>query len=146
MITTNYLDDFLFLVPSQITCNQMVRRFLDLCAQINVPVALDKTEWASKEIIFLGIGLNGEKLILQVPEEKKVHVLNWINYLLDRKKCKVKELEQFTGLLNFIAKAIVPGRAFTRRMYAKFTGLQKVGLKSHHHIRLDKEFQSDCEM
>ena len=48
-----------------------------------------------------------------------------------------------TGLLNFLNKAITPGRAFTRRMYAKASGLT---LKPHHHIRLDREFRSDCEV
>ena len=50
-----------------------------------------------------------------------------------------------TGFLNFLNRAIVPGRAFMRRMYAKFTGLDKK-LKPHHHIKVDTEFKSDCKM
>ena len=42
----------------------------------------------------------------------------------------------------------MPGRAFTRRMYAKMTCKTRDGvkLKQHHHVRLDKEFRDDCQM
>ena len=39
----------------------------------------------------------------------------------------------------------MPGRAFTRRMYAKFK-VVKDKLKPHHHITLDREFEEDCRM
>ena len=142
----NYSDDFLFLAPSQALCNRKVRNFLALCKEIGVPVAIEKTEWANVEIIFLGILLNGRKHILTVPQDKKSKTVNWINYLLLKKSCTVKELEQITGLLNFLGRAIVLGRAFTRRMYAKFTGAKNIGLKGYHHIRLDSEFKKDCRM
>ena len=58
----------------------------------------------------------------------------------------VKELEKFTGLLNFISRAIVPGRTFTRRLYAKFIGAKKMGLKHFHHLKLDAEAKADCMM
>ena len=70
------------------------------------------------------------------------------------------ELQSCAGLLNFLNKAIHPGRAFTQHMYAKFSqvvGMSETGegqldamstkkLKPHHHISLDSEFRSDCEM
>ena len=62
------------------------------------------------------------------------------------------------GLLNFLNRAIVPGRSFTRRMYAKFTGFEYTShkeldnvrvrgtLKPHHHVKLDQEFKNDCRV
>ena len=145
-ICTNYLDDFLFVAPSSGECNRRVRIFLNLCKRINVPVALKKTEWASENITFLGINLNRRKKILTIPEEKRQKVLNWLNYVLGKNKATIKELEKFTDLLNFMGRAIVPGKAFTRRMYAKFTGAKNAGLKSHHHVHLDSEFKDDCRV
>ena len=62
-------------------------------------------------------------------------------------------------LLNFINRAVYPGRAFTRCMYAKFAGLsikvsnlqkhdssKALSLKQHHHVRIDGEFRRDCEV
>ena len=64
-----------------------------------------------------------------------------------KRKATVDELQKLSGFLNFLNKAIVPGRAFTRRMYAKFAliinGKQ---LRKHHHVKLDKEFKADCKM
>ena len=33
------------------------------------------------------------------------------------KKLTIKKLQQICGLLNFLSRAIVPGRTFTRRLY-----------------------------
>ena len=67
---------------------------------------------------------------------------------MDRKKVTVKELEKLTSHLNFLCHAIVPGRTFTRNMYAKFATkfIKKNGnqLKSYHHVQLDKEYKRDC--
>ena len=60
----------------------------------------------------------------------------------------VKFVQHLTGTLNFLNKAIVPGRAFTRGMYTKLKITNKNGemLKQHHHILLKKQFLLDCEM
>lgn len=52
-------------------------------------------------------------------------------------------MQKLTGLLNFFCKAIYPGRAFTRRLYAKFSS---TNLMRYHHIRVDKELRKDCNM
>ena len=46
-MVVNYLDDFLFIASDEDTCNQLVRSFLNLCKDLNVPVAFEKTEWAA---------------------------------------------------------------------------------------------------
>ena len=70
-----------------------------------------------------------------------IKALNALNLMLSKKKATVHELQQLSGFLNFLSRALFPGRAFTRRMYAKFSGNN---LKQHHHVRLDQEFKQDC--
>ena len=41
---TNYLDDFLFLALKKLICNYMIKQFIKLCQELNVPVAFEKTE------------------------------------------------------------------------------------------------------
>ena len=41
---TNYLDDFLFITNEEESCNQMVRRFIDLCSEIGCPCSIDKIQ------------------------------------------------------------------------------------------------------
>ena len=69
--------------------------------------------------------------------------------MIARRKIKVKDIQKLTGTLNFLNRALIPGRTFTRRMYAKLTevkkGVKRV-LKDHHHVTLDAEFLRDCKM
>ena len=146
---TNYLDDFLFIAESEEVCNWLVRQFLEICALIGCPVSEEKTEWSSREIIFLGILLDLDSFTLAVPENKRKKALNLIKWVQARKSVTIGELQRLTGLLNFLNRAIFPGRAFTRRIYAKFSNLQdKKGnkLKQYHHVKVDKEMNFDLNI
>ena len=158
---TNYLDDFLFVAMLRSLCNQMMQKFLDLCQEIGIPISDDKTVWASSRIIFLGLLLDGVMMTIVVLVDKKDKVVAMLQNLLSKKKATVKELQVLCGFLNFLSKAIFPGRAFTRRMYAKYSEVVNINmgsgnkwleadkqhykLKQHHHIRLDNDFKLDCK-
>ena len=141
----NYLDDFLFITIYEEECNEITETFLQLYEELGVPVALEKTEWASARMVFLGILIDGINACIAVPEEKHIRAVHQLKELLARKKATVKELEKLAGFLNFLSRAIILGRTFTRCMYAKFTGTFEK-LKSHHHVKLDREFKSDCQV
>ena len=159
---TNYLDDFLFLALTILACNFLIQSFLNLCQEIGVPIALDKTEWASECVVFLGILLDGRHLMLRLPMEKRQKAIAMLQKMVDKKKSTVKELQQLCGYLNFLCKAIFPGRPFIRRMYAKYSKIMKIpsrncykeaetaleafSLKQYHHVRLDAEFKADCKV
>ena len=57
-------------------------------------------------------------------------------------------VQKLTGLLNFLQKAIVPRRTYTRRMYDKLRLTDNAGnlLKQYHHIKVDDGFRDDCRM
>ena len=145
---TNYLDDFLFVAETRSRCNYLVREFLRICELIHFLVSMEKTEWASTQVVFLGILLDGESKTLAVPENKRQKAINLLSNFMDRKRATVHELQALCGYLNFLNRAIFAGRAFTRRMYAKYAVIVRNGqdakLKKHHHVRLDKEFKFDC--
>ena len=82
----NYLDDFLFMSLMKKWCNEMVANFLQLCEQLKLPVALEKTEWASTMLIFLGILMNGKSLTLSIPLEKKHKALCLLSDLTGKRK------------------------------------------------------------
>ena len=141
------MDDFIFLQETEENCNGLVRIFLDICAEVGIPVALEKTEKASTLMVFLGLLLDGVNFVINVPQEKRVKALNLLQVMLSKRKATMKDLEKLAGLLNVLSRAIVPGRAFTRRMYAKFAKItEEKNLKDFHHINLDHEFKSDCSM
>ena len=127
--------------------------------ELGVPISMDKTEWAEEIIIFLGILLDGRNFCLGIPVEKQEKALNLLLTMRDKKKSTVKDLQVLCGYLNFLGKAIFPGRAFTRHMYAKYSHLVNITslkneasdkinykLKQHHHLALDQEFKADCDV
>ena len=142
-IPINYLDDFFFTAILKSLCNMQVNAFINICNEIGMPVSLEKTEWASTVLVFLGLLINGKHHIVAIPAEKVYRALNLINEILDRKKMKVIQLQKLCGFLNFLCKSITPGRVFTRRLYAYTAGTK---LKPHHHIRLRKEMKMDLNM
>ena len=147
---TNYLDDFLFIARTYMKCLHIMQTFLDICSQINCPVSEEKSEWPTQLIIFLGILLDGKHLVLSIPEEKRVKALQALSYVMNKKKVTIKDLQRLTGILNFLGRAIFAGRAFTRRMYTKCSGLrqskQGTELKDYHHVKVDQELKSNCQV
>ena len=147
---TNHLDDFLFAALTKLICDASMQQLLDMCDNLGVLVSLEKMESTSCVMIFLGILLDSRYYLLAIPEEKRLQAINILQSLMDR----MKELQRIAGLLNFFNRAIVLGQAFTRRMYAKFSGfVDKNGnkvrhaiLKQHHHMHLDAEFKADCSI
>ena len=111
---TNYLDNYCFINITEESCNLMVSRFIELCQQMNLPVAWEKMKWAAQTVQFLGIIIDGHCKLLVVPQDKRLKAVSMIKYLLEKKKATVKQIQSLAGLLNFINKAIHLGRAFTR--------------------------------
>lgn len=135
----NYIDDFLNTKKKKDFCDFCLKTFLQICNSINFPVAEDKTTWATQEIKFLGVNLNSITQTISIPLDKRDRALEQIDAVLGAKKVTILNLQRLTGLLNFIGKAVVPGRAFTRRLYAKVPS----HLKQFHHIAVDKEMRKD---
>ena len=132
----NYLDDFLFAALLKRTCNNTIQKFIQICQDINFPVSMEKTVWASTEVIFLQM--------ISIPIDKVIKAKELINQILSNKKRKttLRRVQKLCGFLNFLGKAIVPGRAFTRRLYACTKGV----LKPHHHIPVKTEMKLDLEL
>ena len=83
---TNYLDDFLFVERSEEICNKLIDVFLEMCRTLSIPVAFNKTEWASTRIVFLGILLDGINHVLSVPVEKRDKAMKLLNNFVDKRK------------------------------------------------------------
>ena len=145
---TNYLDDFLFIGAEEEECNEMVRNFITFCGEIGCPLSDEKTEWATHVITFLGLLLNGRTYSISVPHDKIAKAIYLLNFAINKKKVTIKFVEKLTGTLNFLSRAIIPGRTFTRLMYNKLrvTNSKGEALKHFHHLNLGSEFVKDCEL
>ena len=119
---------------------------MDICVAIHFPMSLEKTFWATTQLVFLGMLLDTIAQTVSIPVNKIRKGLHLICTILDRKSKKVTitEMEQLTGFLNFLCRGVVSGYAFTRRLYALTAGKQY--LKQHHHVKLNYEYRQDLEM
>ena len=89
--------------------------FVELCSEIKFPIAEDKTVWGCTCLVFLGLLIDTVKQIILLRREKIQFEQELLNDTLNRKsrKVTVHDLQKIVGFLNFLGKAIVPGRAFT---------------------------------
>ena len=134
----NYLDDYLFVAMLASLCDKQIQIFLDLCKEIGFPVAFEKTFWSTITLVFLGLLLDTVNQMVMLLREKVLQGRAIVVKILNKKSKKVtiKELQKLCGFLNFLGRAIVPGQAFTRRLY---TYTKSSILKPHHHIRVNGE-------
>ena len=92
--------------------------------------------WATTIIVFLGILIDTKEQTISIPLDKCIKALNKLEEAINARTMTILKLQQLTGLLNFISRAIVPGRTFTRRMYAKYAKLTT--MKPHYHVSLTR--------
>ena len=141
----NYLDDFFFAAARKWLCDNDIQVFLNVCRDINFPVSMDKTQWGTDLIIFLGLLIDTRRRKVFIPIEKVERAMNLIQRFLAKKKGTIEEVQQLCGILNFFSKCIIPARAFTRRMYSMLEG-QLAVMKKHHHISLKSDVRTDLEL
>ena len=140
----NYLDDYFFVAWVVAKCNGQIRKFIQVCRTINFPVALNKTVWGTTLLTFLGLMIDTRNQKVIVPADKVAKALGQIEFILTKRNRKItlRKLQEICGLLNFISKAVVPGRVFNRRLYAKGAHLSN----QNHHLYVDAEMKRDLKM
>ena len=118
---------------------------MEVCKLIAFPVSLEKTFWATNRLTFLGLLIDTINQCVCIPFEKVQKAVKLIESILDNKSKKVTldQLQKVCGFLNFLGRCVIPGRAFTRRLYT-YTASDK--LKPHHHIRVNAEIRDDLSM
>ena len=138
----NYLDDFYFCALATAMCNFQVQSFLNICKEIGFPVSMEKTYWGTQLLSFLGFLIDTVKGLVCIPADKVQRALILIDEMVMKKKTTVKQLQKLCGFLNFLCRCIVPGRVFTRRLYAK-TGSN---MKAHYHVNINAEMKEDLRV
>ena len=139
---THYLDDFLFMGKSSASCHQLLLDFQAMCATLGVPLAPEKTEGPVQTIQYLGLEIDSIHAQVRVPRSKVRATCQKIHHLLSKRKASLVALQSLLGSLNFLCKAVAPGRAFLRRLIGLTVGLKK----PHHLVRISKGARLDLLM
>ena len=112
------LDDFLVITSSQHVCP--ISAYVTLLAifkALGIPLAEDKCVPPCRSLTFLGFEIDTVDMCVKLPIDKLIKCNRLIDRVLLRRKVKVRDIQSVCGLLQWACKAIVPGRAFLRRLY-----------------------------
>ena len=134
----HYLDDFLFMAESEVLCQEYLNVFSTICADIGVPLSLEKTTKPSNSTTFLGITLDTVTQEATLPKEKIDQYCSDLNSISKRRSIKKRDLQSIIGKLAF-ASSVVPARAFLRRMI----NLMSQSKQLHHYITISREVKKD---
>ena len=137
----HYLDDFFFAGTSRGECAGIMRHFFDICDKFGVPIAAEKTEGPVSVLTFLGLEIDAAAQSVKVPGDKLASLQAQLREAAARNKITLRQLQSLIGSLNFVCKAVAPGRAFLRRLIDLTRGIRL----PHHRVRITKGARADMQ-
>ena len=142
VIVLHILDDFLFISPTEVDCQQALDLFTCICQDIGVPLAPDKTVGPTMIIDFAGIRLNTIDMYASLPPDKVSKFSLALDDMIGAKSVQLKQIQSLAGMLNFSCSIITPARAFSRRLYNLSIGLSK----PYHHKKITNQVRADLRV
>ena len=107
----HYLDDcWIVGNPLSEQCKVDLQRLLEVFDRLHIPVAIEKLEGPAMVIIFLGIELETQLMILCLPQEKLCELRTLLTQWQTKKLCLKKDLQLLVGKLQHACKVVRPGR------------------------------------
>lgn len=139
----HYLDDFLFAGNSTSNdCQILMSKFIEITAEMGVPLADNKTVGPTTVLTFLGLVIDTDLMLIRVPEVKIQKIKSHLINLMSVKKIRLNVFESMLGLMAFCAKAIPSARAFLRRFYDLLSSIKNK--KPYFLMRVTKEVKLDA--
>jgi hypothetical protein len=137
---SHILDDFIFFGPQDsLECKRGLDTFMVLANSLNLPIKHEKTVTPATCVELHGILVDTVTMQLRLPSDKLENAKQMILALSNRKKARLIDLQSVIGTLNFACRAVVPGRAFLRRLIDL---TKNVHCKSHW-IRITRDARKD---
>lgn len=117
MISVIYLDDIFCIGRNYDECYQNVVNTKSLLEKLGFLINYEKSSLTpSTETKFLGFLYNSRDMVLKLPKEKKNKISNELVKMSNLKKCKLRELARFIGLLTSACPAIQYGWLHTKNL------------------------------
>ncbi|XP_033746941.1 uncharacterized protein LOC117332165 [Pecten maximus] len=113
-----------------------------ICIELGVPLANEKTEGPVQILVFLGLEINTQDMSVRIPQGKLLELKEKLLALYNCRKATVKEIQALSGLLNFCSSAIPCAKAFNIRFYDSISGM----VNPRHHVRLTCDLKEDIQV
>ncbi len=147
----HYLDDFLIMgQPESPRCGVALQATLQLCSDLGLQVAAEKTEGPVTTLTFLGIEIDSRLCQLRLPRDKLDNLTCLLNHWMlrhhppghsatPRRTGTKRDLLSLIGLLNHAAAVVCPGRSFLRSLIDASTTVKHLD----HHVTLRAQARAD---
>ncbi|CAF5143754.1 unnamed protein product, partial [Rotaria sp. Silwood1] len=136
------LDDF-FVVDSPDDGGERTSAIISfIFNRLKIPLSVNKTVGPVQEIEYLGIILDSNRMEARLPQEKVLRIMEMISSLLNRRKCKKRELLVVLGHMSFASRVVIPGRTFVHYLFNLTTYVRS--LESH--ITINRQAQLELTM
>ena len=109
----HYLDFFIVHKYAQV-CGQTMGVLKQVCQEIQMPIAPEKSEGPATVVELLGLTLDTEHIIIHISEDKLQDIAGIIAMMIKASKSTSWELQSLAGKLNFFAKAVPVGKSFIK--------------------------------
>jgi hypothetical protein len=83
----HFLDDFIFAGPSlSDECQVLINCFEETCRNLGIPIAEEKSVGPVTVIVFLGLEIDSNDMVIRVPRDKIVELVGIIQWFLLKNK------------------------------------------------------------
>jgi hypothetical protein len=124
-IVIHYVDDFLFVVKLKSDAQHLLARALDLCEELGVPIASEKTEGPTTCLTFLGIELDTVAMEARLPPARLLELQQLVDVWVSKSTASISEIESLHGTLQWACGVVRPGRFYLRRLIAHSSRIKR---------------------
>ena len=136
----HYLDDFILAGECGTNnCQKLILAFDEVCSELHVSAAKDKSLGPTMVLIFLGLETDTVHILVRIPLHKIEELIQLLHTFLGRNKISLLELQSLCGKLNFVCRAVCSGRPCLRRFYEAMSCLKE----PDHRLRINFEKKQD---
>ena len=111
----NYIDDIFACVSAQ-RAQEVFQRVEQLILELGLPINDTKVVRPADSMTCVGIEVDAQKKTVRIPQGKMEEILTECKNFKTKKVVSRKNLQSLLGKLLYVAKIVVPARAFLNRM------------------------------
>ena len=100
--------------PESPECQTNLKIMLATCQRLGVPVAQKKCAGLAAVLVFLGVELDTNHMVIRLPEDKLHRTRSLVRDWLGKKACKKRDLESLLGHLQHAATVGCPACTLVR--------------------------------
>ncbi|CAC5358968.1 unnamed protein product [Mytilus coruscus] len=122
-------------------CLVLMNTFTELCNELGVPIAEDKTIHPITRLTFLGLEIDTVDMVVRIPVAKLIKLRSQLQPMTIKRNIKFKDFVSLVGLLAFCSRAVPSSRAFLRRFYDVIASFRVK--KPFFSVRITSEIRED---